>query len=337
VKGLGFGNIPKGLIPFHTLPPFILTPIQEQLLQGTLLKCRSLNFHFSVQEEFKYTIQNHLNLLDQVTGKSYSIHLSLQDTSTNAVAFLEDGSICYNDLETPLTRPSGHGALLKNLAETDGDILFVKNIDNVQHYSKSQATVETWELLGGILLEFRRECKLLFEKPEISKFVELNLKYQLFPITEVFDNFTHETLKNLLNRPIRVCGMVRNEGKPGGGPFWVTKNGVTRKQIIEKVQLKSTPEQLNLMVKSTHFNPVMIAVSPYSLDGLKFDLEDFVDKDAYFKVSKTHQGKKIGYIERPGLWNGAMADWNSIFVEIPSSVFSPVKNVLDLLDAAHRM
>jgi hypothetical protein len=145
-----------------------------------------------------------------------------------------------------------------------------------------------------------------------------------------------ESIVKILNRPIRVCGMVKNEGQPGGGPFWVNDNGVVSKQIVEKAQISMRSDQYRLMVQSTHFNPVMIAASALSLDGEKLDLVDFKDDSKYFIVNKRHHGQKIRFLELPGLWNGCMANWNTIFVEIPSETFSPVKTVLDLLEEAHK-
>jgi hypothetical protein len=147
---------------------------------------------------------------------------------------------------------------------------------------------------------------------------------------------TDEDLKKLLNRPIRVCGMVKNSGQPGGGPFWVKRNGVVSKQIVEKAQISNLPDQQLILNDSSHFNPVMIAASVYDFNGIKFNLTEFVDEDSYFIVHKTHEGKAIQYIENPGLWNGSMANWNSVFVEIPTEAFSPVKTILDLIEPAHQ-
>jgi hypothetical protein len=335
-NGLRFGIIPKGLIPFHKLHPFILTPFQEHLLQGSKLSTRELSFHFTVQEEYEKDFLSYLKVLEETTGSSYRTSFSIQESDTKAIAFLEDGSVCREESGNMVTRPSGHGSLLRNLSRTEGEIVFIKNIDNVQHYSKSDKSVETWEFLGGVLTEFRSEAARIYQDPEHSSIAELNRKYQLLPDSELINFTSNEEIRDLLNRPIRVCGMVRNQGQTGGGPFWVREDGRVTKQIVEKAQIASSADQLNLMVKSTHFNPVMIAACCYSFDGEKFDLESFVDHSKYFKVTKTHLGEKIGYIELPGLWNGSMAHWTTIFVEIPSEVFSPVKTIIDLLDESHR-
>jgi hypothetical protein len=335
-NGLGLGSLPKGLIPFHKLEPFILNPFQEQLLQGVKLSKKELSFHFTIQEDFTNEFKSYVKVLEDTTGITYETTFSVQETATNAIAFLEDGAVCKDKEGNMVSRPAGHGSLLHNLAHTKGDILFIKNIDNVQHYEQSEKTVETWELLGGVLTEFRREAALIFSNPDNVVLAELNKKFQLVPEEELIHYTSVEEIKELLDRPVRVCGMVRNQGQPGGGPFWVKEQGRVTKQIVEKAQIAATSEQLALLVKSTHFNPVMIAACQYDFEGNKYDINEFVDHSKYFKVSKTHQGQKIGYIELPGLWNGSMAHWNSIFVEIPSEVFSPVKTILDLLEDAHK-
>jgi len=335
-NGLGLGSLPKGLIPFHKLEPFILNPFQEQLLQGVRLSKEALNFHFTVQEEYIDEFKSYLKVLEDTTGRTYATSFSVQEPASNAVAFLEDGSVCKNVDGTMVSRPAGHGSLLQNLAQTKGDIILIKNIDNVQHFDQSAKTVETWELLGGILTEFRREAALIYSNPDQVALAELNKKYQLLPEEELIQYSSAEEIKVLLDRPVRVCGMVRNQGQPGGGPFWVKEQGRVSKQIVEKAQIASTSEQLGLLVKSTDFNPVMIGESQHDFEGKDYELNEFIDHSKYFKVSKTHEGQKIGYIELPGLWNGSMAHWNSIFVEIPTEVFSPVKTILDLLEDAHK-
>jgi hypothetical protein len=164
----------------------------------------------------------------------------------------------------------------------------------------------------------------------------LNKRFQVYSLSEISSCTTEQAIRDLLNRPTRVCGMVKNEGQPGGGPFWVNENGIISKQIVEKAQISMKGDQYKLMVQSTHFNPVMIVASPASVSGEKFDLNNFKDDSKYFIVRKKHHGQTIRYIELPGLWNGGMAHWNTLFVEIPSSTFSPVKTVLDLLGEAHK-
>jgi hypothetical protein len=191
-------------------------------------------------------------------------------------------------------------------------------------------------LLGGLLLDFKVEAQKVFDAPSIEALQSLNERFQVFSESQINEIKTVDCIKSLLNRPSRVCGMVKNEGQPGGGPFWVNDKGVVSKQIVEKAQISLKGDQYRMMVQSTHFNPVMIAASSISLDGQKFDLMDFKDDTKYFIVRKKHHGKEINFIELPGLWNGSMANWNTIFLEIPSETFSPVKTVLDLLEDAHK-
>ena len=224
--------------------------------------------------------------------------------------------------------------MLNNLNKIDGDLIFIKNIDNIQHLSKSKNTVEVWKLLGGLLIDFRKEAKKVFNDPSVETLKVLNDRYQLFDPKSIKE-LNIEEIRELLNRPIRVCGMVRNEGQPGGGPFWVSDNGKISKQIVEKAQITMRGEQYRLMVQSTYFNPVMIVAFTKDLYGNKFDLNNFKDDSKFFVVKKKYKGQDIRFIELPGLWNGSMAHWNSLFIEIPSATFSPVKTILDLLEDEH--
>ena len=243
-------------------------------------------------------------------------------------------NILKDNNEKPFKRPSGHGALLPNLNQIDADIIFIKNIDNIQNFNQSKSSKNTLKYIGGIAFWFKEELKKLIENPTLINLKELNNQFQFLSESQI-EKIDINILKEELNKPIRVCGMVKNEGQPGGGPFWINENGELTKQIIEKAQINNVPEQYKIMIQSTHFNPVMIAAITKDVDEIKFDLTNFVDESKYFIVDKTQNGKKINYIELPGLWNGSMANWNTIFVEIPSDTFSPVKTVLDLLDKAH--
>jgi hypothetical protein len=172
------------------------------------------------------------------------------------------------------------------------------------------------------------------ENPRVQ-LAALNLQYQFANPKTNFTELTDEALKDMVYRPIRICGMVRNEGQPGGGPFWVEENGLLSKQIVEKSQIGKNGNQYRLMVQSQYFNPVLMAVSTKDIDGKKLDLHQFADPEKYFIVEKSYRDKDIRFIERPGLWNGSMANWLSIFVEVPSETFTPVKTVLDLLNKSH--
>ena len=333
--GMGYGDLPKGLIPFHKTDPFILTPFQEQILQGVKMKEENVSFHFTVQSKFEEAIEKGIHQAQGLTGQTYDVSFSDQDKDTNAIAFKEDGEPFRFEDEGILDRPAGHGALLENLNQINSDLIFIKNIDNVQHLSKSNEAIENWKMLGGGIIEFKNEVKKWLKNPSFSDFEALNLRYQLYD-PSIIGELTINEMKNLLNRPTRVCGMVRNEGQPGGGPFWVKDNGVSTKQIVEKAQITMRGKQYRLMVQSAYFNPVMIVASTKDIDGNKFDLQEFKDDSKFFVVKKKYRGQDIKFTELPGLWNGSMAHWNTIFVEIPSTTFSPVKTVLDLLEDAHR-
>lgn len=333
--GLNFANLPKGLIPFHYNEPFVLNPFQEHVLQGTRLSNGRAKFHFTIQPEFEEKIKSVISNLEGLTGKTYEVTYSTQSKESDSFAFTTEGTVAVCEGEE-IRRPAGHGALLENLNRIDSDLIFIKNIDNVQHFNTSDHSMETWSLLGGLLQKFRSELFLLMNHPDKGKLAELNERYQFLSPAELNAVRSDEELKKIINRPLRVCGMVRNEGQPGGGPFWIDDNGVVSKQIVEKAQISLHGEQFRLMVKSTHFNPVMIALDPYDLKGEKHDLTRFRDDSKYFIVHKTQKGQEISYMELPGLWNGGMAYWNTLFVEISQETFSPVKTVLDLLGDGHK-
>lgn len=334
--GLGYGHLPKGLIPFHSNDLFILNPFQEQILQGSQLENDNFSFHFTIQSDFEKEIHRGIKNIEGITGSSFNVSFSEQSIASNSIAFKEDGEICCREEGELLTRPAGHGALLPQLNSINEEIIFIKNIDNVQHFKNSSGTTEIWKELGGMLLEFKKQAKKIFESPNKEELLKLNETFEIYSDEEMENCNSANEIRKILNRPTRVCGMVKNEGQPGGGPFWIKDGNVVTKQIVEKAQISKKGDQYKLMLQSSHFNPVMIAASPISLEGLKFDLENFKAENNYFIVRKKHHGQTIRYIELPGLWNGGMAHWNTIFIEIPLSAFSPVKTVLDLLDDAHK-
>ena len=336
-NGLSLGEKPKGLIPFHRTRSFVLNAFQEQLLQGLRIKEKPSEFHFTINGSFGKEIVNSLQHIKGLTARNCTINTSVQNPETDAIAFGENGDpfICSNGKE--LRRPSGHGALLENLESIDTDLVFVKNIDNVQHEAKSDEAVENFQYLGGLLLHIKEELQLLSaseNKKEVFK--RLNSLYQIVYNSEDIDAMSDEDIIEYINRPLRVCGMVKNEGQPGGGPFWIENNGIISKQIVEKAQIKMEGEQYRLMVQSQYFNPVLMALSLRDLNGNKHQLADFADHSKYFIVDKKFEGQSIKFLERPGLWNGSMANWLTVFVEVPSEAFTPVKTVLDLLNNAHK-
>lgn len=335
-NGLSFGFLPKGMIPFHSHEPFILNPFQSHILQGLRVKSDKANFHFTIQSEFENDIRTGIGHVKGLTGHNFQVRYSEQAISSNSAAFLDSGEVLLNDEKEIITRPSGHGALLENLNNIKEDLIFIKNIDNIQHLSHSKKAIATWKMLGGIVLSLKNDILELVKDPTMEGLTALNDRYQLYSQSEIESCQTPEKIRRLIDRPTRVCGMVKNQGQPGGGPFWVAENGRITKQIVEKAQISSTGDQYHLMIQSTHFNPVMIVASAYSVSGEKFDLNEYCDCEKYFIVHKKYKGKNIRFLEQPGLWNGGMAFWNTVFVEIPSSTFTPVKTVLDLLNDSHR-
>ena len=332
-KQLRIQSLPKGLLPFHIYPDGIKNAFHEHVAQGLFVQKGKIDFHFTIQSSFEQEIRKSLN--DESFASDLTISFSEQSVDTNAVVFDEEFNLVKDTQGNVLTRPSGHGALLHNLDAIDAEIICIKNIDNVQHGDHMADSIEQWQILSGLLIEFRNRAKQLIDHVDRHEWLKFVEDFQLILNPEDWAYLSEIEIKNILNRPYRVCGMVKNEGQPGGGPFWVNDGGLVVKQIVEKAQINPTKTQLDILAESTHFNPVMLAVSPYSLDGQKLKLTDFVDNDQFFIVKKTHQGRPIKYIERPGLWNGSMAHWNTVFVEIPSEVFSPVKTITDLLDKTH--
>jgi hypothetical protein len=334
-EGMAYGEMPKGLIPFHVLEPFVLNPIQEHIVQANLLRVNELHFHFTIQKRFEDLFKKTISQIEGLTGTNFQVSYSEQNQESDSYVFDLEGKIVKNEKQQPLRRPAGHGALLHNLQDVDGELIFVKNIDNVQHYSKSEPSIKVWSAIGALLFEFKLELKSIESDLDINRLKKLNEKYDAFSPSEIESICTKEHLIQLINRPIRICGMVRNEGQPGGGPFHVEEKGIIRKQIVEKAQISNNPDQYKQMVQSTHFNPVMMVLCTTNLQGEKLDLSEFCDNSKYFVVSKKQKGKEVRFIELPGLWNGSMANWTTIFIEVPNETFSPVKTVLDLLNESH--
>jgi hypothetical protein len=332
-NGLSLGHLPKGLIPFHRIGKHTFNAFQEHVRQGNQLHPHTVSFHFTVQEEFHARIRSSVS----ETVSSSTLSFSDQSQESDAIAFTESG-LALTESGSYVRRPAGHGALLSNLNDLENELIFIKNIDNIQHIEKANASFETLKILGGLMISLQQDARQLYEHPSQNGLVALNAKYGLYD-HETLQTYSDEAdIQALLNRPFRVCGMVRNEGQPGGGPFWVKdqSTGILTKQIVEKAQIASSPDQLDILMKSSHFNPVLMAISPYSLSGEKFDLHQFADPSAFFIVRKDHNGIPVRYMELPGLWNGSMANWNTVFVEVDSESFSPVKTVLDLLNNAHK-
>lgn len=332
--GLNFAQLPKGLIPFHRIGPFILSPFQAHIAQGVEITQGSPVFHFTISETFQNAIEEEQRNIENLLYKPAILNYSVQDPKTDAYIFDENQNVILNNDNQPIKRPAGHGALLENLSTIKSDIIFIKNVDNIQHYNKYSHTKKTFQFLGGLLLTIEEDRNHLLADFSMNKFQLFNTKYEIL-LPEEISNLSEQEIIHLLNLPIRVCGMVKNEGEPGGGPYWLKSDGVSRKQIIEKAQINTTDKQYNLLINSTHFNPVIMAIKNADKDGHPFELNSFVDENQYLRVKKTYKGQKIFFTEKPGLWNGSMYNWLTIFVEIPSETFSPVKTILDLLKPIH--
>lgn len=336
-EGLNYGNSPKGLISFHRYDKTILTPFQEHIEQSIEIGGEQSKFHFTINAAFEDKIRKNIADLNR---EDLSVQFSEQDPETHSVAFNDALEPAIDENGEMIFRPAGHGALIKNLNLVQSDIVFIRNIDNMQHQAKANVSIATRKELAGLVIRFKdqvHEILRLIDSQESfqEELQSLNSKYDLRLSNNQLTDA--KSAHKLLSQPIRVCGMVKNEGAPGGGPFWVMNNdGIEKRQIIEKSQISGEPEQLDILVKATHFNPVELVCWTKDYKGEKFDLTNYGDESQYFIVHKTHEGQSIQYIEQPGLWNGAMANWLTLFVEIDSQCFSPVKTVLDLLQPLHQ-
>ena len=341
--GLNYGSKPKGLVTFHSYPDGARRAVEEHLVEGALY-ARSGNevyIHFTVSAEHKDGFLEVLGasqpIFEERFGVKYNISFSVQKPSTDTIAVNPDNTPFRTDEGKLLFRPAGHGALIENLNDIDADIIFVKNIDNVTTDERRGDTVKYKKALAGLLLELQEQAfeylKVLevggADLEPIANFVEERLCVKL-P-----EDYNTALLKAVLNRPIRVCGVVRNQGEPGGGPFWVDGgDGTESLQIAESSQI--APENMHLMQSATHFNPVDLVCGVKDSRSNKFDLTQYTDPSTGFISSKSSGGRELRAQELPGLWNGAMAKWNTVLVEVPITTFSPVKVVQDLLRPEHQ-
>lgn len=355
-RGLNYGSLPKALLKFHRYPEGSRTSLQEHIVEAVHY-ARDINnvcrIHFTVSEEHLNMVILHVSevkgVYEDKYGVTFDLAFSTQRSSTNTIAVSSD-NVPFRDPQGQLVfRPGGHGALLENLDGIDGDIILVKNIDNVVPDGLKHITVIYKKLLAGLLVQLQKEIFRYLDLLasgmvdedtvlDMSTFCEKRL-YMVFP--PEFAGFSLRDkchfIYRKLNRPIRVCGMVRNEGEPGGGPFWVDEeDGTQSLQIVEESQIDSDSEQQRkIWASSTHFNPVDLACGVRDFRSRKFNLQDFVDRDAHCISKKSERGSDIKALEFPGLWNGSMADWITVFVEVPIETFNPVKNVQDLLRPQH--
>jgi len=350
-KGLSYGSLPKGLLSFHKEDNKIFNPIAEHLEESTAYAGSNPELIFTVSEEFEDGFKQAIEKeLQHIKYKNISYALTFQKRETDTVAVTTDFQFVKKNEDELLLRPGGHGSLIENLNEINADVIFIKNIDNVCSQSYLEETVRYKKTIASVLLEIQVKTFKYLEILDKDQIVEESLIEEIFSFLNkdlglyyqsFFEMDKHEQIefvKQKLNRPIRVCGMVKNEGEPGGGPFWVKdKEGVESLQIVESSQINhASKSQEKILLESTHFNPVDIVCSVKDFKGIKFDLTNFVDKDAYFIANKSFRGKEILALEHPGLWNGGMGNWNTIFVEVSSETFNPVKTVNDLLRKAHQ-
>lgn len=342
-EGLRYGETPKGLVSFHRYGDEVRKAVEEHLVEGAQYAAAGgeVKIHFTVSPEhltrFEALLAEKIPGYESRFGIKYRISFSVQDPSTDTLAVNPDCTPFRRADGRLLFRPAGHGALIGNLGKIDADIVFVKNIDNVTTDARRGDTVLYKKALAGVLLALQErifEYLMALEVPgaelePIAAFIENELCVKLPK------DYGTALLRQVLDRPIRVCGMVRNEGEPGGGPFWVTgADGLETLQIAESNQI--APEKRELMRLATHFNPVDLVCSFRTSKGGRFDLQEFVDPATGFISRKSDGGRELLAQELPGLWNGAMARWNTVFVEVPITTFSPVKVVTDLLRPEHQ-
>ena len=354
-EGLNYGQLPKGMLLFHKYPDGPRTPMEEHLVEGALYAASAgeSNVHFTVSHEhmemFEQRVAEKKDIYAEKYGVKYNISFSEQKPSTDTVAANPDNTLFRNEDGSLLFRPGGHGALIENLNEIDADVIFIKNIDNVVPDRLKEETVEYKQLIAGVLVTLQKRAfeylrmlnageynhELL---EEIIRFVQQDLCCRKPDIKELEDAELVIYLKKKLNRPMRVCGVVKNVVEPGGGPFLTyNQDGTVSLQILESSQIdKSNKEYMEMFTKGTHFNPVDLVCAVKDYKGNAFDLPKFVDPTTGFISQKSKSGKELQALELPGLWNGAMSDWSTIFVEVPLSTFNPVKTVNDLLREQHQ-
>lgn len=342
-EGLNLSNQPKGVLPFHSYEEGTRTPVAEHIVEALAYAAadgKKPQLHFTISPEHEELFEQAIR--EAKDHERVAISHSFQKASTNTLALDAEGNLFRTAQGELLLRPGGHGALIENLSELDADIVFVKNIDNVVPDHLKEPTIHYKKVLGGLLVSLRQRCFQWLAKVEQEALSESLLQEaEQFVRHDLHIGFTTAStlserkafLQTILNRPIRVCGMVKNEGEPGGGPFLVKNDdGTTSLQILESVQIADK----SLMTTATHFNPVDLVCSITDAQGRHYNLTDFVDKNAGFISEKSQGGKTLRALELPGLWNGAMSRWNTVMVEVPTETFAPVKTLSDLLRPQHQ-
>lgn len=354
--GLAYGSLPKGLLKFHHYPEKSRLALEEHLVEAALYSKSENNIahlHFTVSpehlEKFKKELNLVLTIFEDQFGLSYAVSFSMQKASTDTIAVdIENNPFREKD-GSLLFRPGGHGALIENLNDLEADVVFIKNIDNIVPDRLKETTTLYKKAIGGLLLKLQEttfkyltELQSVNDPDSLIQIIQFAQNELNIDLPSDFKNKSIDEKKKFLfehlNRPIRICGMVKNEGEPGGGPFWVKNTkGEISLQIVESSQVDSDNlDQLNIMKSATHFNPVDLVCGTKSYKNEKFDLHQYIDRETGFISIKSKDGKNIKAQELPGLWNGAMANWITIFVEVPIITFNPVKTVNDLLREQHQ-
>lgn len=354
--GLNYGGYPKALLPFHKYGSETATPFEEHVKEAVLYaKQGKVRLHFTISKQhealFRAEEARVIPKIAKVTGAKFEITYSHQKPSTDTIAVDMENNPLVDDKGAMVLRPGGHGALIENLNEQDADLIFVKNIDNVVVDTQMENTATYKKLLAGVLLQLQTQVfqyAALLESGNVSPQIVLEIQSFLedrvnvclpesYAAMDIASQCT--VLRAILNRPLRVCGMVRAEGDPGGGPFWVKDaKGNISLQIVESAQMDtSDPQQAAIAKSTTHFNPVDLVCGVRNHKGEKYNLLHFVNAQQGFITRRTKEGKTLKALELPGLWNGAMAFWNTVFVEVPRETFNPVKTVTDLLKPTHQV
>lgn len=353
--GLKYLSLPKGAVKFHKYPEGERTAFEEQIYESFYYlpdRHNNLRVHFTISEEHTNLFNKIIfNLKEKLKGTDFKLDISYsyQKKSTDTVAVDLENNFLFNSDGSLLMRPAGHGALLENLNDLNADLAVIKNIDNVCNEAYTEDTILFKKLLIGYLIKTQKkifEILIILDNGDFDDNIFIDAynfikdTLQLTPDSNYFNWDTiskKDYLFEILDRPIRICGMVKNEGEPGGGPFWVSEDENLSKQIIEQAQINSKDEsQLRIFRNSSYFNPVDIICGLRNYKGVNFDLLKFRDDESGIITIKSKDGIELKALELPGLWNGGMAYWNTIFVEVPISTFNPVKEINDLLRTEHQ-
>lgn len=350
-EGLNYGSLPKGLLKFHQYGVNSRTPVEEHVVEGAQYAKDAdgnVKIHFTVSPDHQSRFEEHVSSIkatyEQEYGVKVSVSYSIQKPSTDTIAVDLKNEPFRNSDGSILFRPAGHGALLENLNDINADVVFLKNIDNVVPDNLKAETIRYKKVIAGILLDYQQQINAMTDelsaaKIDAAKALLLELGYR---VSKSFDDLSEseklDFLRSKLHRPLRVCGMVKSDGDPGGGPFWVKDaDGAVSLQIVETAQIDlSANDQKEVFGKATHFNPVDVVCMLKDKDGNKYDLMKHRDPATGFITQKSKDGQDLKAQELPGLWNGSMADWNTVFVEVPAVTFNPVKSVNDLLKPEHQ-